>query len=211
MRLSKNLIILSFFFAPTLAFSQGALLDDGESGGGFLAGTALSSEGSFFHGGAIATLSGRLDIGALVSRELFDKYNYKATALGVWAEFYGLREDLSNKIPLSMSISYQVSGTSSRSFATFGMSIYKRVGESRRSFIQPALSFFYTLPTRGLHTSALGFGLGISVVSRISRSAVFSFTPTFVNIHDEKSGGITFGLMFSDANRKKARTRKFEF
>ena len=204
MRFDRILLVILFILLPSGIFPQGALLDDGQSGGGFLAGTAVSSEGLFIHGGVMATFAGRVDIGALVSRELFDKYNYSATALGIWTEVYVLREDHSKKIPLSMSISYQVSGTSSLNFSTFGASIYKRSGESRRSFIQPAVSIFYTLETQHHpRTSALGFALGISVASKIGKYAVFSFTPSFAHVREENSAGMTLVFMFSDTPRSK--------
>jgi len=213
MRLSFFLKVLIILLVPPLTFSQGILLDKDQSGGGCVAGMALNSEGLFIQGGGVATFAGRVDIGVQVSSEILDKYNYDEAAFAFWTEVYALREDIPKKVPLSVSLSYQVTNISSLSYSTFGASLYKRVGESKGSFIQPAASIFYSIETqRHPRTSALGFGLGISVASRIGQYVVFSFTPTFVNIHDEISGGMALGIMFSDTPRSKKDSKaKFDF
>ncbi len=212
MRLIKISILISSFLVAHDVSAQGALLDDGQSGGGLQTGMGVNSEGLFIHGGVVGTFSGRVDIGALVTGEIFDKYNYDATALGIWTEIYVLRENIPKKIPLSLSLSYQVSGTQSLNQSTFGASIYKRTGESSRSFIQPAATFFYTRNNDYPNNTATGFGVGISLAASIGKYALFSFTPSFVKIGNESSGGMTIGLMFSDTPKNNENSKsKFNF
>jgi len=193
----KLLTAAIVFLMPSVILGQAALLENGASGGGFIGGVEVNTQGIAAQGGIIGTISGRFDIGALVAKELFVKYGSPA-ATSLHFELFGLREGQPKGCPLSLSGFYQITNISFLDFRTYGFSVYKRLGEKRGSFFQPTVSAFQIKENRNYRNDVKGILLGFSVAAGMSDEAIFHMTPSMTIIKDVNTFTIVMGISFSD-------------
>ncbi len=212
MRLDIFLIVFAILLVPSLAFSQGALLQKGEDGYGMLAGPVFVTDAVFIQGAFVLTASGRFDLGFSILHEVKSDNYGQNNVFGVGTEFYVFREDDIKKIPFTSSVYLQFSDISSTYFGTAGISVYKRFEESRRSFVQPFFTFSYTKRFGGYgELRFFGGGCGISITSNVGQSAVFSFTPAVMTDYYGVTGAISIGITISLTPRSEEEKPVFDF
>jgi hypothetical protein len=212
MRLIRIAVLLAITFSAPLVRSQASLLEDGQDGYSLLAGPFLNHDYISLQGSLVGTFSGRIDAGVLLSAIIFEQDVNKRFAAGAYVEMFLMRQDPLRKVPVSTSILLQFADAGSNYYAILGLSVYKRIRESSRSFAQPIFTITYAKDVSGSYKANYwGGSLGISISTPAGRTAIVSFTPIVSLTQNRIAGGILFGVTIPTSQMKKEQSEKFDF
>ena len=191
-RLKTSSILLIFFLTSTTIFAQSELLDKGESAVSILGSHAQRGQESITGVAIAASILSFFDIGfsyASIER------GFKAT--GVFAQLHFLQESMTNgQPPFNLALFGQLTNAESLTSKTYGVSLYKKLGNSNLTLIIPAVSLSTTSSeTTRANSEAIDFGL--TVGGRVGKVTIWHVTTSYTIVEREDILGITAGLTFA--------------
>ena len=197
MRLSKIIYVpcAILLLSSATVFAQGALLDKGQSGFGTQIGYAQGPESNVLQGTFVGTAVGLIDIGFFIASINNDRRSSQTT-VGFITEFYPVREDTNQIVPLNLSIFFQYGSAGADNLGTIGISVFKKMAVSRYSYKQPYLSLAKTWPSGFAERGEFAIEFGFTFAGKKGNSKIFSFTPSIAKSKDDIFIGLSVGFTF---------------
>lgn len=205
MRLKSSTLILYFLF-PCTSFSQGAILDKGQSGAALIYGHSDADNGTVQSGSFVNTTKGFFDIGITIASINPDGFGDNLKLFGVQAEVYPIRESNSGKgIPLNLSVFglWTNSDPNNTNGHGFGGTIFKRLNVGDRVFIVPIFTLAKIWPLGSDYNSESVVGFDFPFVLKISEKLRLSLTPSFTSSDSEDITSVFIGLTFVGVKKTK--------
>ncbi len=191
-RLTAVSLLLIICLASSAVFSQSEILEKGESAVSILGSYAQRGQESISGAAAAASILSIFDIG--FSYASIDRGS-KAT--GAFAQLHLIREYMmSGEFPLNLTLFGQITNVESLTSKTFGVSLYKKLGNSSRTLVIPAISFSTTSYEGGRDNSE-AIDLGLTVSGRVGQVAIMHVTTSYTAVERKDILGITAGLTFA--------------
>lgn len=217
-------LLFTFTFA-SLAFSQGAYLERGQSGFGVGAAFSSNKDVSGFGGAVGYSASGIFDFGLFVGRLLFEQElagdELSATSISPFVVVHPVKQDSTTPISVSLSASYDASSYSSDALTKLnlsfnasgwsaGVSVYGNIILSPTTKLQPAAGVSYVSSKSELRdnsgntltedSNATIFGIALSFFFKTGPSTIFRITPTLSFHKDVTTFAVGAGFVFAMPN-----------
>jgi hypothetical protein len=205
MRLSRSILIL-YALLPCTSFSQGAILDKGQSGASLIYGHSDADNGTVQSGSFVNTAKGFFDIGLTIASINPDGYGDNLRLFGVQAEFYLVRESNSGGgIPFNLSVFglWTNSDPDNTNGHGYGGTLFKRIRLGDRAFIAPIFVLAKIWPFGSDYDSESVVGFDFPLVLKMSEKLRLSLTPSFTNSDSEDLTSVFIGITFVGVKKTK--------
>jgi len=207
MFLNRIILTLVLLSIPSFIQAQGSLLKKDEHGISLFGSYGRTSEVSSVQATVIGTFAGTIDAGFYVASADRDRPQESVSGTGFLMEIYAVREVPHQRTPFNFSIFGQFGTAENQNFYSFGCSLFKRTDDSKKAFIQPALSVAGTWQ-QDYNESEVTVVLGISIASKIGEASVLHVTPSFGKAGDGIVIGVDAGIVLGKSTGQKAKAKK---